>query len=176
MKSRLISCIALGALVLVGGCGQQRIVMCPGAAILADTANETIFRVGAPRDLSGAAYTAIMTDVKTECVFDQQQGQTFSSLDIGFRATRAPSPDAAHYTLPYFVTINSADRVLSKKMYSVRFDFAPGAATAVADESLGRTPISLERGLLPTDYQFLTGFQLSAEQLAYNRTMGRYLP
>ena len=176
MTSRFAAFCALAALTLLAGCNQQRITMCPGAAILADTASETIFRAGAPQDLSGIAYTATMTGVKSDCTFDTQQGQTSSDLDISFKAVRAPSPDAAHYSLAYFVTVNSAGRVLSKKMYTVRFDFAPGAAVALADESLGRTPISLERGLLPNDYQFLTGFQLSPEQLAYNRKMGRYIP
>jgi hypothetical protein len=173
---RLPALAGLGAAILLAGCNQQVVVMCPSAAILADTASETVFRPGAPQDPSGEAYTAAVTDVKTDCTFDRQQGETFSSLDISFRATRAPSPDAARYQLVYFVSINSGDRVINKKQYSVRFDFAPGSTTATADASPDRTIINLERGLLPTDYQLLTGFQLTADQLAYNRKMGRYVP
>ena len=176
MNARLVPFLVLGAAVLVAGCGQKRIVLCPGAAILADTANETIFRPGAPEDLSGVAYTASVSGVRSDCSFDQREGQSFSSIDLDFRAVRAPSPDGARYNLPYFVTLNSAGRVLSKKMYNVSFDFAPGAAVATTDISLDRTAVSLERGLLPTDYQFLVGFQLTQAQLAYNRTMGRYIP
>ena len=176
MKSRFVPFLALGAAVLLAGCGQQRVILCPAAAVLADTASETVFRGNAPQDPSGAAYTATIGGVKSDCIFDQQQGQTFSSFDIAFRAVRAPSPDAARYNLPYFVTLNSAGRVLSKKMYNVSLEFAPGAAVATADISLGRTTVNLERGLLPTDYQFLVGFQLTPEQLAYNRKMGRYIP
>src|SRR6516225_8454073 len=91
MKSRLIP--VLGALLLLAGCGQQRIILCPGAAILADTATAPIFRPGAPLDLSAVAYTATVTDVKTSCTFDRLAGETFSDLDVGFRATRAPSAD-----------------------------------------------------------------------------------
>jgi hypothetical protein len=166
----------LGALFLLAGCNQAVVVLCPSAAILADTASETVFRPGAPQDLSGVAYTAAVTDVKTDCTFDRQLGETFSTVDISFRATRAPSPDAARYSLVYFLTVNSGERVLNKKQFTVRFDFAPGATVATADVSPDRTIVNLERGLLPTDYQLLTGFQLTPEQLAYNRTMGRYTP
>jgi hypothetical protein len=176
MTSRPVLLAALGGLLLLAGCGQQRVVLCPAAAALADTASETVFRPGAPQDPSGVAYTASIGGVKSDCIFDQQQGQTFSSFDIAFRAVRAPSPDAARYNLPYFITLNSAGRVLSKKMYNVQLEFAPGAAVATADISLGRTTVNLERGLIPTDYQFLVGFQLTQEQLAYNRKMGRFTP
>lgn len=174
MTLRFVPIIALA--LLLAGCGQARIVLCPGAAILADTASQTIFRSGAPEDLSGVAYTATVSGVKSDCSFDQKDGQSFSSIDLTFRAVRAPSADPARYNLPYFVTLNSAGRVLSKKMYNVSFNFAPGAAVATADIALDRTAVSLERGLLPTDYQFLIGFQLTEAQLAYNRKMGRYIP
>jgi len=176
MTAHLPRFAALAGLLLLAGCNTQRISLCPGAAILADTANEAVLRPGAPADLSGIAYSASVTDVSTDCVFDRQQGMTLSSLDIDFRATRAPSADPASYTLSYFVTVNSAERVLSKKLYQVKFDFAPGAAVATAEESPDRVQVDLERGHLPNDYQVLVGFQLTPDQLAFNRKMGRYVP
>ena len=174
MKPRLIP--ILGALLLLAGCGAQRIILCPGAAILADTATAPVFRPGAPLDLSSVAYTATVTDVKTSCTFDRLQGETFSDLDIDFRATRAPSADAARLTLNYFITINAGERVLSKKMQTVTFDFAPGATLAIAQLSPDRTVLELERGHLPTDYQMLIGFQLTPEQLAFTRKMSPFAP
>jgi hypothetical protein len=174
MKSRLIP--VLGALLLLAGCGQQRIILCPGAAILADTATAPIFRPGAPLDLSAVAYTATVTDVKTSCTFDRLAGETFSDLDVGFRATRAPSADAARLTLNYFITVNAGERVLSKKMQTVTFDFAPGATLAIAQLSPDRQVLDLERGHLPTDYQMLIGFQLTPEQLAFSRKMSPFAP
>ena len=177
MAPHLARFAAIAGLLFLAGCNNtQRIVLCPGAAILADTASEAVMRPGAPADLSGIAYSAAVTDVSSDCVFDRQQGMTLSSVDINFRATRTPTVDPASYTLTYFVTVNSADRVLSKKLYQVKFDFAPGAALATAEASPDRVQVDLERGHLPTDYQLLVGFQLTPEQLAFNRKMGRYVP
>jgi hypothetical protein len=176
MTARLASLAGLAALLFLAGCTTQKIGICPGSAILADTATERVMRPGAPQDLSGVLAVASITDVNSTCVFDRAKGVTLSSVDIDFRATRTPTADAVSYTLDYFVTVNSAERVLSKKLYKVRFDFAPGAALATASQSPDRVEVDLERGHLPNDYQVLVGFQLTPEQLAFNRKMGRYVP
>jgi len=177
MNSRLPPFLALAAPLLLLGCNDPVVVLCPTAAVLADTATETLFRPGAPADPSGEAFTAYLTGAKTECTFDKTQGQTFSSLTLNFHATRAPSRDAASYSLTYFVAINQAERVINKQMHTVRFDFAPGATTINVEEDVGgRITLTLENGHLPTDYQLLSGFQITDAQRAYNQKMGRYLP
>jgi len=175
MKSRLPLLVLVAGFGLAG-CNQPNLALCPAGAILADTASHTLFRPGAPTDLSGEVLTARMTDFKTSCVFDKQAGASYSTVSLSFRATRPPSADAAHYNLDYFVTVSSAERILDKKMYRVGFDFAPGATVATADESPPRVTINLERGHQPPDYQLLAGFQLTDAELNYNRRMGRYLP
>ena len=175
MKAPFVLIAGLGVASLMG-CDTQRIATCPGSAILADTAKAPVFRAGAPMDLSGLAYTATITDVSSDCRFDRQAGQTVSNVDLTVRATRTPTADAASYSLTYFVTVNQSDRVLSKKTYPVRLDFAAGAAVATTTLSPDKVLISLERGHLPPDYQILVGFQLSPEQLAFTKTVGRYVP
>jgi hypothetical protein len=177
MKLRLPLFCALAASLLLLGCDTtQRIVLCPGAAILADTASATVFRPGAPADPSGEVFTAYLYGTKTECSFQRDEAATYSSLTLNFRAVRAPSPDAASYSVPYFVAVNQAERVISKQLFTVRFDFAPGATSALAEESIDQTVVTLERGHLPNDYQLLSGFQLDDVQRAYNQKIGRYLP
>jgi len=176
MKSRLSLFLVLAAALALAGCNNNRIVICPSAAILADTAVETVFRPGAPAELSGEAFTAYLVTARTDCTFDKNEGKTLSSLDLSFRAVRPPSTDAATYSLPYFIAVNQAERLISKRMMTVRFDFAPGATVATADESQEYFPVELERGHQPNEYQLLSGFQLTDAQRAYNQKMGRYLP
>lgn len=176
MKSPILSLTALTALLALAACGTERIVLCPGTAILADTASERVFRPGAPLDPSGVAVSAAITDISADCVYDKDRGDTISNLDVDFKATRPPTADPASYNLTYFVTTNAGDRLLAKRMFQVRFDFAPGSATATASASPDGIIVNLEPGHLPTDYELLVGFQLTAEQLAYNRKMGRYVP
>ncbi len=178
MKLRLplFCALAASALLLPGCAATQRIVLCPGAAILADTASVTVFRPGAPADPSGEAFTAYLYNTKTDCTLVKDEVATYSSLTLSFRAVRPPSPDAASYSLPYFVAVNQAERLISKQIFTVRFNFAPGATAAMAEENLDQTVVTLERGHLPNDYQLLSGFQLTDAQRAYNLKMGRYLP
>ena len=176
MKAPSLALAALGASLILMGCSTQRISLCPGAAILADAAKAPVFRSGAPYDLSGVAYTASFTDVTSTCTFDRLNGKTQSNLDISVRATRTPTAEAASVTVPYFITVSASDRVLSKKIYQLRLDFAPGAAVASTDLTPDRIEVTLERSHQPTDYQLLVGFQLSPEQLGFNRTLGRYTP
>jgi hypothetical protein len=174
MKPLLIP--VLGALLLLAGCGAQRIILCPGAAILADTATAPVVRPGMPLDLSNVAFTASVTDVKTSCTFDRLAGETFSDIDIDFRATRAPNANAARLTMDYFITVNAGERILSKRMETVTFDFAPGATVSTVQLSPDRVVLELERGHLPTDYQMLIGFQMTPDLLAFSRKMSPFAP
>jgi hypothetical protein len=173
MKLRL-SLVA--ASLLLAGCNANRVVLCPGSAILADTSAEVVFRPGAPQDPSGEMFTGYLTGAKTACVIDSQLNAAVSSLDLNFRATRPPSSEAASYSLPYYVAVNQAERLISKKIFTVQFDFAPGETVATTNESVDETVVPLERGHQGYDYQLLAGFQLTDAQRAYNQKMSRYLP
>ena len=54
MKPHAFLFLALG--VLLAGCNDAAVMQCPSAAVLADTGTLTVFRAGAPHDLSGEAY------------------------------------------------------------------------------------------------------------------------
>src|SRR5689334_14465586 len=96
--------MALGVLLVLAGCNNDtRFVNCPGAAILADLATRPVLRPGAAAtDPSALLYTVSVVDIATSCSLDVRLGQTVSSVEITFRATRAPSGQAARYSVPYF--------------------------------------------------------------------------
>jgi len=166
--------LALG--VFLAGCNDAVIPQCPSAAVLSDTATLTVFRAGAPHDLSGEAYTAAIGAVRTSCSYPKGSGASTSSLSFTLRAVRAPSPDGAAYTVPYYLAVTQGDRILSKKNLTLRLVFAPGSASASQNVSLDDTVVTLEPGHPPTDYQLLVGFQLSDAERAYNQTRTRYSP
>lgn len=176
MKPRFAFFGVLLALPLMG-CGDTTTVqICPDAAILADAASQTAMRPGSPRDPSGELYTVQLTGAKTDCVLDKDSNDTASTLDLTFHASRAPSALGATYTVSYFVAATQGARILSKKVYPVTFSFAPGAQTADFTVHIDEVRIHQETGTYGGSYQVTAGLQISDEDRAYNRKMGRYAP
>jgi len=174
MKPHAFLFLALG--VLLAGCNDAAVMQCPSAAVLADTGTLTVFRAGAPHDLSGEAYTAGIGNVRTDCSYPKGSPVSVSDLEFTVRAIRAPSPDGATYNLPYYLSIIQGDRILTKQNLTVQLVFAPGSASASQEVSTSDLTVTLELGHPPTDYQFLVGFQLSDAERAYNATRGRFSP
>ena len=172
-----VSCfpVFLAALVLAG-CNTGKVNNCPAAVILADASQVTIFRAGAPQDLAGEAYRVALVGISTDCSINKKTGETNSSYRVNFRATRAPSADAAHYTVPYFVAITQGDRLIEKRILQVSFDFGPGDSIATFSESPDDFDIHVENGHQPFEYELMAGFQMTPAQVDYNKKMGRYTP
>ena len=166
----------LAAALALASCNDTIIPVCPSAAVLSDTSNLTVFRAGAPADPSGEAYTAAISNVQQSCSYKKGAAFSVSKLSFTVRAIRAPSPDAARYELPYFLTVSQGERLLSKRSFKLVLNFPAGSAAASMDESQDDITVNLEPGHPPTDYQLLVGFQLSDAERAYNQKRGRYTP
>jgi hypothetical protein len=167
--------VLAAAAFLVAGCS-SKIIVCPVPAILADTAQISVMRPGTTPDLANELYTVALTNAESDCTFAQRTAFIHASLDLTFRATRTPTAEAASYSVPFFVVVHENNKLYSKHIYQLRLNFAPGAATAVIKQSPEDTLILLENGKLPWNYQLLSGFQLTPEQMAYNAKRGRYVP
>jgi hypothetical protein len=162
-------------LLALAGCS-QKIVVCPIPAILADTSSVTVMRPGTAPDLANELYTVTLTNAEADCVFNQSTAVVRASMDLTFHATRPPSRDGATYAVPYFVVVHENSKIFAKRLYTLRLTFAPGAATADITQAPDDTSIRISNGKLPWNYQLLAGFQMTPEQIAYNKTKGRYLP
>jgi len=166
---------ALGLALLAAGCS-NKIVVCPVPAILADTASVTVMRPGTVPDLANELYTVRLIDANGDCVINNKTAVVKSSLNLTFRATRAPTRDAARYTVPYFVVATEGNKIFAKRAYTLTVAFAPGAATATIKQAPEDISIVNEAGKLPWNYQLMAGFQMTQAQIDYNKSRGRYLP
>lgn len=176
MRLRPIRIAAVLAIpVLLSGC-ETKISVCPVAAILSETSAMTVFKPGATPDPSSELYTVALTNAQTSCTYDKREGTTSSDLTLSFHATRPPSALAATYSAPYFVVVNENAKLYDKKIHTLRFTFAPGAVSADITQSTNDVVIKIANGKLPWNYQLLSGLQMTAEQMAYNKKMGSYLP
>jgi len=169
---RNLALLAVAAAMLTG-CA-QKITVCPIPAILNDTAQVTIFRPGTTPDLANELYTVSLDRAESDCVYNNSTQVVRASLDLTFRATRAPSTAAASYSVPYFVVVHEGARIYAKHAYTLNFSFAPGAATSVIKQAPNQTRIKIDNGKLPWNYQLLAGFQMTDEQIAYTKAKSRY--
>jgi hypothetical protein len=165
----------LGALLLVLGC-TTRITVCPVPAILADTQSVTFFRPGTPPDLANELYTVSLTNAQGDCTYNTAHALVKSSLDLTFRATRAPTSESVTYRVPYFVVVSEQSRIYTKHIYNLKITFARGASVAVIKQSPDDISIHISNGKLPWNYEELAGFQMSPAQIEYAKNRSRYVP
>jgi hypothetical protein len=174
-RFRLSRLAPLGALLLVAGCA-SKITVCPVPAILADTKTLTAFRPGTVPDLANELYTVALTDAQGDCTYSTRTGLVHASLELTFVAARTPSAEAASYSVPYFIAFHEGPKVYAKRLYNLRFTFAPGASVVTVKQSPDDVNIKIENGKLPWNYQEMTGFQMTPAQIEYAKNRARYVP
>jgi len=163
------------AFALLAGCVGVKTDNCPTLAALLDASSLTVFRQGTAPDPANVLYTVRIVDVTGKCDFDKKKRSADNDVTITFRATRAPTGDAAQYTAPYFMGITEgSDRILARQAFSVPFEFAPGQASVTFTDNVKDAYVAAKYGSLPYDYQVLVGLQITKEQLEYNRNKGNY--
>ena len=168
--------VVVSATLLVAGCATERYKNCPGASVIVETSIATVFKQGAVPDPAHILYTVEVTGVSSTCDVDKPALNSSSSVDISFRATRAPNGGAVEYKVPYFVAVSQFDRLLAKKVYVAEFSFAPGQTTTTFSQSANAIDVSAGKDKKTFDYVILVGLQLTKDQLDYNRASGRLNP
>jgi hypothetical protein len=146
---------------------------CPTSAVLSDAVTVTKLRPGTPvtanPDPNAVMFTAEMAKPELTCDYDQKRNTL--SVDVAFnvRASRGPAA-AADPPLDFFVAIVDIDNnVLVKKVY--QFQPNLGGQPAVQwTQNVRDVVVPIQADQRPGDYEILTGFQLTPEELAFNRT------
>ncbi|HEY1614504.1 MAG TPA: hypothetical protein VGF97_12510 [Rhizomicrobium sp.] len=159
---------------ILAGCSSDKEDNCPTMTGVTDAAVQTVFREGAPQDPANVLYTVEITDVTGKCDIDKKDRTTNASVEVKFRATRAPSAAAAQYTVPYFVAVTrGTGPMMVKHVYSIPFSFEAGQTSTTFSDEIGSAVLHPDHEKQPYDYQILVGLQLTKAQLEYNR-LGHY--
>ena len=115
-----------------------------------------------------------ITGVDSTCRFNENN--VVVQMDIGFtgelgpRAAQWNTPDP-DFVYPYFVAIAAPDgRVIAKETFALSLSYMPGQTALTQTEAL-RQIIPLNSDMFASDYTLMIGFQLTPDQLAYNRTV-----
>ena len=175
-QSRILTIfgLAVASTVLAGCSSDKTAALCPGSAALVDASALTVFQPGTSSDPTHTLYRIAISNVTGSCDIDAGAHTADSNATIHFVATRAPSALAAQYRVPYFVAVRQGPDIQSKRIYWLTFGFAPGQTTAAFAREVDSTIVKIANDKQPYDYQLVTGFQLTREQLQYNRRTGNY--
>jgi hypothetical protein len=146
--------------------------ICPATAVLSDAVTVTKLRPGTPPGMPSPAnvmFTAEMSQAKLECDYDRERNRLSIDIDFAIKATRGPAAQGSDPQLDFFVAVVDADNnIIAKTVYHGQPDMR-GRMSNVYTQSVGNYPVPLAMDKRPYDYEILTGFQLTPDELAYNR-------
>lgn len=152
--------------------GPAQTVNCPSVKVMDELRTMVEFQDPAnPSDKTQIA-RAVMKNVAARCAV----GDTLSvELDIMVDTTLGPKArvkktDKPNFAFPYFVAVISPQgSVVAKEIFAASLSFENGENDMSRTETITQHIPLAEDGTVPA-YSILIGFQLSEEQLAFNRT------
>ena len=144
---------------------------CPRASIISDGATVTRFREGTGRDLTDVVVKGEIVDVAVDCDYDRRGVDV--ALQVAIAAERGPADRSRVAEFDYFVAVTDPQRnILAKEVFHVSFRFPPNQQrTGAVDEIEPRIP--LRNRADGVDYQIIVGFQLTPEEIDWNRSQKR---
>ncbi|MDG2244430.1 MAG: hypothetical protein P8L66_13175 [Rhodospirillaceae bacterium] len=164
---------AVVAVLAVSGCALEPVPPCPQIRIDSNTASLTKFEPGEGRDISDVEYQAEIVSFKGACKFDEDGVEAVMDVDMIISGGPAVQPGDIEFY--YFVAIprffpDPAGKSIFTRQHKLR---SGGARQERITESNVRIFIPLDDRLTAAGYDIYLGFQLTDEQLRYNRSRSR---
>lgn len=169
---RVLKLVSPFALLALFGCNtpDPNLVAqsCPTTAVLFQASRVMKLRPNW-KDASDVILAADMTQPQLSCDYDAGDNRVSVDLSFPIMVQKGAAATPGPQRLSYFVAvIDAAGNMISKRVFDRNVDL--GAANAVTmTESVSGTEIRMAQGRRPFEYEILTGFQLTPEELAYNR-------
>jgi hypothetical protein len=165
---------AVAAALLAAACSGEppTAVACPRPGILPDANTVAVFRDGGGRDITDMLVQSQIVDVRVDCTYAKRGSRpsVLLELQIAIAAERGPADRTRRAAVPYFVAIVDAERnVVAKETFTAAFEWTDNRPR-VGRVDVWEPYIPLERNMDGPTYQVMVGFQLTADQLAWNRS------
>jgi hypothetical protein len=173
--SRLAN-LALPALIIaLAGCGlferEKRPGACPRFLILGGAEEVTKFRPGPGRDVTDIAFRASVADFKGTCGYDKNTVKV--TLSVVFEVERGPAGATRDAAFQYFVAIPQFHPdPAGKQVFPITTRLEGSAPRLVPAEAIDIT-IPVKDKQLGAEYEVYIGFQLTPEEIEWNRTHRR---
>jgi hypothetical protein len=175
-----LGCAALATLGL-GGCGglaealndDPNVGPCPVAGVLYD-ANRVV-QVEGPERHENVGFTGAIEGVRGYCRYVGTNPITME-IEVDFAFGKGPKAQGASHTYNYFVSVTRRDRfVLAKEKMDVGVTFPDGKDIVRVTEKIPGIVIPRANDTVSgQNFEVIVGFDLTPEQLAYNRSGTRF--
>ena len=173
-----LSRLAGGALLLglgatLSGCGPDLpkfAPACPNTGIVLDAADVTRFK-STGTDLTDMVLDGRITGVSGKCSLDDL-AHLRTTISVAMDLTRGPGTKSRRADVPYFVSVSRGDTILSKQVYVIPAEFDANADRLRLMGNQIDVILPVSDTLKGSDYRLQVGFQLTPEELAFNRRRG----
>ncbi len=144
---------------------------CPRASVLGDAARLVRFQAGEGRDLTDVEHEAEIAVVGLACDYDDDE--VVNEVTIQVAAIRGPAARGSETEMSYFVAYIHGERGIQEKaVFTSAITFKEGRRRGGVQEEV-EVVIPITAKAQGPEYEIIAGFQLTPEQLAYNRSQRR---
>lgn len=176
LSRRIAFLVAAAALSGCGYADPDRFApACPKVAILPDAADLTIYRAGgagAGRDLTDMVLDARITGLSGRCSRTAETSLA-THVALAMQFSRGPAAQTRQMDVQYLIGVFDGEtRVLDKKIFPVHLEFPPNVDKLVLDTPDVELALPISKTRSGAAYTVRVGFQLTPDQLAYNRRRG----
>ncbi|MGA1342166.1 MAG: hypothetical protein ACO33A_03815 [Hyphomonas sp.] len=147
---------------------------CPVAGAVYDAARYVKFATPEGRIYTDIAFTGEVTDVRMYCRYTGDL-PLVAEVEIDFAFGRGLQANGRSHDYPYFVAVTRRNgKVLAKEYFSTRAEFNGGDVTGTTERISRITIPRADESISGVNFEIVVGFELTPEQLAFNRTGNRF--
>ena len=154
--------------------GKEKPLVCPRVSVLLEGASITKFRPGPGRDIIDIIYQGEIRDVTYSCEFDidgdTRAGTVAVELSLVIEAERGAADRERKATFQYFVSIPKFRPLpQGKAIFDTQVEFPGNRSRVTWTDKKVPLEIPLKAGQSGSDFEIIVGFQVSREEMEFNR-------
>ena len=169
LATRISLAAAIALPLILAACFGKESAPCPHITIMDDLKSVAKFGNTLGRTPQDVQYGARMIRVAASCTADRKRNGVLASSKLGIVALRN-DPKLLNAQVVYFVAVvDRRQNILVKRDFNLDIKFPPTQTRVEMTEFLD-TFIPLAQGTKGDDYGILFGFEVTPEELQYNRS------
>ncbi len=158
----------------LAGCGGPTLPKfapaCPVTGILRDGADLTRFRATGT-DLTDMVVDGRITGLSGKCALDDLT-HLHTVISVSMDLTRGPAAQGRQAEVTYFISVSRGDTILDKRDYTFNVEFPRNSERVRLTGDQIDLVLPINDKMSGAAYSVLVGFQLTPDQLAFNRRRG----